>query len=189
MQTKTEATIEDLYHAPDDGKYELVNGKLVRMSPMGYRPGRVAFLIADALLEYEAQTGIGEAMSDGVAYIVNLPNRRSFSPDASYTFDIPAEGQEMQFIDGIPVFAVEVRSEHDYGPAKDREYAEKRADYFAVGTKVVWDVDPVRRTVYSYRNGNPGTPIIFGEDDVAHAEPALPGWTIAVADLFVRRRR
>jgi hypothetical protein len=31
MQTKTEATVEDLYNAPDDGKYELVNGKLVKM--------------------------------------------------------------------------------------------------------------------------------------------------------------
>ena len=40
-----------------------------------------------------------------------------------------------------PVFAVEVRSEGDYGPAAEREMAAKRADYFAAGTKVVWDVD------------------------------------------------
>jgi Uma2 family endonuclease len=189
MQTKTEATIEDLYNAPDDGTYELVDGKLVKMSPTGYRPHRIGFRIARSLADYEEQTGIGEAMSDGVAYIVNLPHRQSFSPDASYTFDIPAEDQEMKFIRGIPVFAVEVRSEHDYGPAKDREYAEKRADYFAVGTKVVWDVDPIRHTVYSYHRGDPNTPIIFNEEDFANAEPALPGWTIAVADLFVRRRR
>lgn len=189
MQTKTEATVEDLYNAPDDGKYELVHGRLVRISPTGYRPHRISFRIARSLADYEERTGTGEAMSDGVAYIVNLPNRRSFSPDASYTFDIPAEDQEMKFIDGIPVFAVEVRSEHDYGPAKEREYAEKRADYFAVGTQVVWDVDPIRRTVYCYRRDDPGTPIIFNDDDVANAEPALPGWTIAVADLFARRRR
>ena len=188
MQIKTEATIEDLYNAPDDGKYELVNGKLVKMSPTGYRPGRVAFLIADALLAYEERTGAGEALSDGVAYIVNLPHRRSFSPDASYTFDIPAEDREMKFIDGIPIFAVEVRSEHDYGPRSDQEYRDKRADYFAVGTKIVWDVDPVRRTVYSYHRDDPSAPTIFNED-MANAEPALPGWTIAVADLFVRRRR
>ncbi len=106
-------------------------------------------------------------MSDGVAYIVDLPNRRSFSPDASYTFDIPDEDQEMKFISGIPVFAVEVRSEHDYGPAKDREYAEKRADYFAVGTAVVWDVDPIRRTVYSYQRDDPDAPIVFNDDDSA----------------------
>lgn len=149
MQTRTEATIEDLYNAPDDGKYELVDGKLVKMSPTGYRPHRIGFNIARVLAEYEERTGVGEAMADGVAYIVNLSHRRSFSPDASYTFDVPPEETEMKFISGIPIFAVEVRSEHDYGPAMDREYAAKRADYFAVGTQVVWDVDPIRQLITS----------------------------------------
>ncbi len=189
MQTRTEATIEDLYNAPDDGKYELVTGRLVKMSPTGYRPHRVGFRIARSLADYEERTGIGEAMSDGVAYVVDLPNRHSFSPDASYTFDIPGEEREMKFINGIPIFAVEVRSEGDYGPAKDREYAEKRADYFAVGTKIVWDVDPIRRMIFSYRRDDPSAPIVFDEDDVAHAEPALPGWTVSVAQMFARRHR
>lgn len=188
MQTKTEATIEDLYNVPDDGMYELVNGKLVKMSPTGYRPHRVGFRIARALADYEEQTGVGEAMSAGVAYIVNLPHRRSFSPDASYTFDIPDEEREMKFISGIPVFAVEVRSEGDYGPAKNREYREKRADYFAVGTTVVWDVDPIRRMIFSYRRDDPNTPIVFDEDGIADAEPALPGWSVSVAQIFARRR-
>lgn len=188
MQTKTEATVEDLYNAPDDGTYELVDGKLVKMSPTGYRPHRVGFRIARSLADYEERTGAGEAMSDGVAYVVDLPKRRSFSPDTSYTFDIPDEEREMTFINGVPVFAVEVRSEGDYGPAKDREYAEKRADYFAVGTKVVWDVDPIRRMIFSYHRDNPSAPTVFDEDDVAHAASALPGWTVSVADLFARRR-
>lgn len=188
MQTKAEATMEDLYNAPDDGKYELVNGRLVKMPPTGYRPGRIAFLIADALLEYEVQRGHGVALADGVAYIVDLPHRRSFSPDASYTLDIPSEEQEMKFIKGIPLFAIEVRSEGDYGPAKDREYTEKRADYFTVGTTVVWDVDPIRRMIFSYRRDAPNTPTAFTEDDIADAEPALPGWTVPVAALFARRR-
>ncbi len=34
METKTEATIEDLYDAPNDwGTYELVDGRLVHMPP------------------------------------------------------------------------------------------------------------------------------------------------------------
>ena len=47
----------------------------------------------------------------------------------------------MKFFQGAPVFAVEIRSENDYGPAAEREMAAKRADYFAAGTLVVWDVD------------------------------------------------
>jgi len=47
----------------------------------------------------------------------------------------------MRFASGAPIFAVEVRSENDYGPAAERAMAAKRADYFACGTLVVWDVD------------------------------------------------
>ena len=38
MTTKTQATVEDLYHVPENGKAEIVNGELVRMAPTGYLP-------------------------------------------------------------------------------------------------------------------------------------------------------
>ncbi len=41
----------------------------------------------------------------------------------------------MDSVQGAPVFAVEVRSKANDGPAAER------ADYFAAGTQVVWDVD------------------------------------------------
>ena len=42
MTTRTEATIDDLYRVPENGKAELVNGELVLMSPTGGVPGRAA---------------------------------------------------------------------------------------------------------------------------------------------------
>jgi len=63
--------------------------------------------------------------------------------------------------------------------------AEKRRDYFATGTLVVWDVDLLDLDVIkSYRADDPETPIIFRRSDLANAEPAVPGWTMPVADLF-----
>jgi hypothetical protein len=47
----------------------------------------------------------------------------------------------MRFLDGASIFAVEVRSEGGYGPAAEQAMAQKRADYFACGSLVVWDVD------------------------------------------------
>lgn len=146
--------IEDLYHAPDDGgTYELVDGRLVRMSPMGSDPNHVALVIAASLLVYERETGKGRAGTDNLGYVVNLPHRKSFSPDASYTFHLPEN--RMRFVEGAPVFAVEVRSENDYGPNADADYAAKRRDYFAAGTVVVWDVDTRARIVVSYRASDP----------------------------------
>jgi len=51
----------------------------------------------------------------------------------------PPTGRE--FLEGAPIFAVEVRSKNDYGPAAERAMKAKRDDYFACGTLVVWDVD------------------------------------------------
>ena len=91
----------------------------------------------------------------------------------------------MRFPAGAPVFAVEVRSENDYGPAAERDMATKRADYFACGTLVVWDVDlQSEDVVKSYKASDPDTPVIFRRGEVADAEPAVPGWRMAVDDLF-----
>jgi hypothetical protein len=44
MSTKTQATIEDLYHVPESGKAEIVNGELRLMSPTGDFPSRAGSL-------------------------------------------------------------------------------------------------------------------------------------------------
>jgi Uma2 family endonuclease len=78
-----------------------------------------------------------------------------------------------------------VRSEGDYGQAAERDMAAKRADYFKAGTQVVWDVDVLKaKVVRVYRAGDPQNPKIYGRGEVAEAEPALPGWTMPVDDLF-----
>jgi len=88
--------------------------------------------------------------------------------------------------EGVPVFAVEVRSSEDYGPVAERRLAAKRADYFAAGTLVVWDVDVTRDDVVRvYRPSDPLTPAVYGKGDRAEAEPAVPGWSMPVDDLFL----
>ena len=181
MSTKTEATLEDLYKV--DGKAELVNGEIVLMSPTGGKPSMAARAIILSLYEYERRTKSGYAVTDNAAFKVNLPHRKSFSPDAAfYTGGEPT----MKFFEGAPVFAVGVRGEGDYGPKREKLMAEKRADYFAAGTQVVWDVDLLSETpVRVYRAGDPDNPGSYRRGEAAEAEPALPGWTMPVDDLFV----
>jgi len=180
MSTKTRATIEDLCKV--EGKAELVNGEIVEMPPAGEDPGRAGLRVASSLLEYEKCRGTGRAFPDGVGFRVNLPHRESFSPDAAYHTG-PRMG--MRFAEGAPVFAVEVRSENDYSPAAERAIAEKRADYFACGTLVVWDVDlQSEEVIKSYKASDPEHPVIFQRGDMADAEPAVPGWRMPVNDLL-----
>ena len=91
----------------------------------------------------------------------------------------------MKFYQGAPVFAVEVRSRRDYGPAAERRMAHKRSDYFAAGTQVVWDVDLLSDDVVRvFRASDPENATIYRRGEIAEAEPAVPRWTMAVNDLF-----
>ena len=183
MTTKAKATIEDLYSVPDNRKAEIVHGELMLMSPTGARPGRAASEIYISLRAYERRMQSGFAIPDNVGFIVHLPHRDSFSPDAAFHVGQPPD---MQFMQGAPVFAVEVRSEHDYGPAAEQALASKRADYFAAGTLVVWDVDLVAVDVIKvYRPTAPNNPTVYRRGELAEAEPAVPGWSMPVDDVFL----
>ena len=181
MSTKARATVEDLARAP--GKAELVNGEVVLMSPTGALPGSAGGRIYSSLAAHADATGVGRALPDNSAFLVDLPNRQSFSPDASYYIG-PAP--DMDFVPLPPAFAAEVRSKGDYGPRAERDMAEKRADYFAAGTKVVWDVDLLDEAVIrKYLPASPTTPAaVFRRGETADAEPAVPGWRLPVDDLF-----
>lgn len=180
MAVQTKATLADLYKEP--GKAELVNGKLVQLMPTGGDPGYAADEIFASLREYAKRAKVGRAVSDNKGFRVNLPNRESFSPDAAFYI---GENPGMEFYDGAPIFAVEVRSKGDYGPEAELAMVQKRADYFAAGTQVVWDVDLLSDDVIkSYSAKEPNRPTLFRKGEIAHAEPALTGWYFAIDGLF-----
>jgi Uma2 family endonuclease len=174
------ATVDDLYRTP--GKAELVNGRLVLLPPAGRAPGYAADEIHVSLRAYAKRTKRGTAFGGNTAFLVDLPNRQSFCPDTGYYVG-PNSG--MKFFEGAPQFAVEVRNEEGYGSAAEQEFAAKRADYFAAGTLVVWDVDLLGPdTVRVYRVSDPARATAYRKGQVADAEPAIPGWTMPVDDLF-----
>ncbi len=174
------ATIDDLFEIP--GKAELLNGEIVHLCPTGAMPGYAGDEIFVSLHAHARQSQYGRAVSDNKGFRVDLPGRGSFSPDAAF-FAGPDPG--MRFYEGAPVFAAEVRSENDYGLAAEQEMAAKRADYFAAGTMVVWDVDLlIPDVVKKYSATSPNTPVIFQRGQIADAEPAVPNWRMSVDNLF-----
>ena len=183
--TRVKATIDDLYAVPGHGKAEIINGELVPMAPTGGDPGYAGDETFASLREYARRTKRGRAVSNNKAFRVNLPNRESFSPDAAFYIG-PDPG--MKFYDGAPVLAIEVRSEGDYGAAAEQRIADKRRDYFAAGTLVVWDVDLLSEDVVKvHRATDPENPTVYHRGETAEAETALPGWRMPVDDLFPRK--
>ncbi|HTK76679.1 MAG TPA: Uma2 family endonuclease [Gemmataceae bacterium] len=178
------ATLDDLYRV--EGKAELIAGRIVRDMAAGRLPNRVAKRIVFSLDTYATQTGVGEAFTDNIGYAIRPPlanGRESFSPDASYHAG-PFPTNQWKFIEAAPTFAVDVRSEGDYGPTAEAQMADKRDDYFLAGTAIVWDVDPDAETVTVYRTTDPDTPTIYHRGEVAEAEPAVPGWRVPIDSIF-----
>jgi hypothetical protein len=168
-----------------DGKAEIVRGRIVEIMPIGIRPNEIAGNIYVSSRAHSRATKKGRAFTDNIGYVVPelTSGRESFSPDASY-YDGPLPADLMRFVCGAPQFAAEVRSEHDYGPAAERDQADKRKDYFAAGAIVVWDVDSKSEIVWSYHRDRPDQPNRFVRGQLANAEPAVPGWIIGVDEIF-----
>jgi Uma2 family endonuclease len=103
------ATLDDLYR--EEGKAELIGGRIVRYMATGYLPSRVASRIFKSLDDYCDQTENGYAFNDNLGFAIPeiTSGRQSFSPDASY-YDGALPLNLMRFIEGPPTLAVEVRS-------------------------------------------------------------------------------
>ena len=181
MIQKTQSLVDQLYLV--DGKAEIIHGEIVRMSPAGIRHNRRAGAIYRSLARHEDKVGGGYAFSDNAGFIVDLPDRESFSPDAAWVAG-ELDDDDPRFYEGPPTFAVEVRSKDDYGPAAERAIAAKIAEYFAAGTLVVWDVDlQSDNLITCHRASDTEHPQVFRRDDTADAEPAVPGWRFPVKRL------
>lgn len=179
-KNETEALVAELYRTAE--KAEIINGRVVKFMSTGGDPGFAGDVIFISLFNYSRQSKYGRAVGDNKAFLVDLPNRKSFSSDAAFYV---GSNPGMKFYEGAPIFAVEVRSENDYGKRAENQMANKRADYFAAGTLVVWDVDLLsEEVVKSYVVDNPSEPRVFRRGEIADAEPAIPNWTIAVDNLF-----
>ncbi len=168
-----------------EGKAEIVDGKIKELPMTGDEPSYASGKIFISLDIYSEANG-GRAVQDGAAFLCELAHRKSFSPDAAFYMG-PRAG--MRFFPEPPVFAVEVRSENDYGRRAEIAIHAKIADYFAAGTLVVWDVDLQNEEVVAkYTSQNPLVPQVFRRGETADAEPAVAGWTLPVDALFARER-
>ncbi|HVG45354.1 MAG TPA: Uma2 family endonuclease [Longimicrobium sp.] len=175
-----EATVADLHYLK--GKAEIVDGRLEVIAPASFAASRAAGAILSGLMTYGDEHDGGWAFGSTLAYLVDLPHRKSLCPDAAW-YTGPRAGAGFPPI--APVFAAEIRDDADYREEYEDHFTAKRADYFAAGTQVVWDVDVLREELIRvYRADDPENPTIYRRGEVAEAEPAVPGWRFPVDELF-----
>ena len=104
------------------------------------------------------------------------------APDAAYTpRDRRPDGlQARGYSDVPPALVAEVLSPGN----TRREMNTKRHIYFAAGVDLVWEVDPLARTVAVWTADTPDPAETLAEGDILTGGSVLPGFELALTDLF-----
>lgn len=173
-------TAEEFLHWPDEGRCELVNGKIVHLTASRFRHGVVEIELGSALRAYAKESRRGIVAGGEVGLWV----RRN--PDTVRAADLVFISRERHarrnpkgFLDIPPELVVEVLSPDD----RRGDVQEKLEEYFEMGVDLVWIVDPELRYVLAYR-GSLFDVERFEEGDILVDEVILPGFSLSVADLF-----
>ena len=177
MATTTRpATEEDLLNTPNDGKYELVDGRIVFMSPAGKPHGDVCVNLILVLGAFVKDRQFGKVYESSTGF--RLPGGNVRVPDVSFEAKGRPGADTGGFGDGAPDLAVEVLSPSD----RPRQVMDKVGEYLEAGVRLVWVIDPERRSAVVYRSL--GEVRKLGADEFLAGEDVVPGFRCRLTDLF-----
>src|SRR5438270_6045794 len=144
-------TAEDLARLPDDEwRYELVEGRLVRMSPTGGQHGRIVMALLRAVDRFVEEKELGEIFPAETGFWISPAGEPDtvLAPDLAF---VPAGREPDPNIEGylrlVPDLVAEVVSPSQGGA----EMAAKAQRWLNSGVRVVWIVLPESRTVEVWR--------------------------------------
>ncbi|HYL97880.1 MAG TPA: Uma2 family endonuclease, partial [Blastocatellia bacterium] len=157
-----------------------VKGELRRMAPAGHEHGRVAVSFTWRLAQHVTakQLGIVYAAETGFRLASDPDTVRA--PDAAFVTRERAEavGKVEGYFPGAPDLAVEVVSPND----SYSEVESKALDRLEAGALAVLVLNPRRPTVTLYPSS---TEIcILGDDAILDLDSVVPGFKIAIRDIF-----
>lgn len=179
------ATEQDLIeiHARTHRPYELVDGTLVEKA-VGYDESLLGFELAFALGVYVKAHDLGKAIGENT--MIRLFPGLVRMPDAAFISweRYPRKKRRRAEIPTVaPDLVVEVFSKDN----TRKEMQRKLEEYFRAGVRLVWYVDPVKRTVRVYTAVDRST--VLGEDDTLDGDDVLPGFTLSIRDWFAEAER
>ena len=159
---------------------ELIDGVLVEKT-MGWYESRLEVILIHLLETFLESKPLGFVLS-GTAMVRVDPGQVRL-PDVSFFLWSRFPNRILplgQILDLVPDLAVEILSPSNTA----KEMARKRQEYFAGGAKLVWEVDPEKRTVEVFTAPDQSTTV--EENGVLDGGDVLPGFSLAVRDWFER---
>jgi Uma2 family endonuclease len=159
---------------------ELIDGTLVE-KPMGSPESLIAGILVQELNNFVLPRGLGYVLTESA--LLRMVVDRIRMPDVSF---ISIDDLENGLLPATPVWrlppriAVEVLSESNTAA----EMRQKRIEYFESGARLVWMIDPEKRTVSIYTKPSDEPDRVIGVSETLDGGSVLPGFEVKVADLF-----
>ena len=181
MSTGTKlVTAEELWAMPNNARRELVRGEVRTMAPAGFEHGAVIMNLAVPLGAHVKAHGLGVVLGAETGFVLKRNPDVVRGADVAFVqaSRIPAGRLPVKFWEGAPDLAVEVVSPDD----TLNEVEEKVEDYLDAGTRLVWVVDPRRKTVTVHRPG--AQPVVLRAGDALDGADVVPGFSLDVIAAF-----
>ena len=176
------ATIEDLIHNNDElktFKCELIDGVLVERAQMSYLEDSLTTVLAHFLHDFLWTTRLGKGFTAGAIYQMTDGNFRLPDFTVCLRDKFPTGRVErLPYVDFAPDLAVEVLSKSN----TVKEIERKRREFFESGTRLIWVVDPTKRTVSVYTNVDEH--VLLTEADTIDGGDVLPGFKLSISEWF-----
>jgi len=155
---------------------ELIRGRLVVREPAGYRHGGVAARILVALGAHVFAQRLGEVLAAETGFTLERNPDTVRAPDVAFVrADRVPNPIPPGFAELAPDLAVEVLSPDD----RPGEVLSKVGAWLRAGTRLIWVVDPAKRTARIYRAD--GSITECRGDDVLDGEDVDPGFSSPLA--------
>lgn len=181
MATTKLLTIEDLADLDDTpGRFDLIRGELIEMSPAGFRHGILGMRIARKIADFGEEHDLGEVPTSETGFILSRNPDVLLCPDVAFVrFDRlpPVEGQE-GILELAPDLVVEVVSPTD----RQRDVTRKVIEYLDGGVRIVWLVEPADKVVTVFTSDRKSSTLTI-EDELDGGD-VLPGFRLPLADVF-----
>ena len=174
-------TADELLRLPRDGqRHELVRGELRTMPPAGYAHGWSTGRLDRSLGNFVEGHDLGDVVPGDVGFRLTTDPDTVRAPDVAFVSAerVRAIGRVTGFWPGAPDLVVEVISPNDLYT----EVEEKVAEWLVHGARLVFVVNPRRRTVAVHRPDGPRRVLTI--DDTLDGEDVVPGWTLHLRELF-----
>ena len=171
-------TAEELERFPKhDRRYELVDGRLVAMTPVSYLHARTVMRFGFMLERHARERRLGDVLVE-VGVVLKRNPDTVFAPDIAFIRRerVPAVIPR-GFWNGAADLAVEVLSPND----RPGEVREKVAEYLRRGTPLVLVIDPDKRVVSKWTQS--AAPVTLTDADTLDLSAVIDGFRCSVREI------